>query len=158
MSRIGRLPIAVPGSVQVSVEDRTVTVKGPKGQLSLQVAEPISVSVSDGTIEVSRPDDERRSKQLHGLTRTLVNNMVIGVTQGYRKTLEVVGTGYRVTAKGAGLELALGYSHPVGVDAPEGISFQVETPTKFHINGIDKQGQGREVLRRGHPPQGRKGR
>jgi large subunit ribosomal protein L6 len=139
MSRIGRMPITVPGSVQVSVDGQKVTVKGPKGELDLAVAEPIKVAVDDGTVTVTRPDDERRSRQLHGLTRTLVNNMVIGVTDGYAKTLEVVGTGYRVQAKGNGLELALGFSHPVSYDAPDGISFQVETPTRFRISGIDKQ-------------------
>jgi large subunit ribosomal protein L6 len=139
MSRIGRMPITVPSGVSVGVDGQQVTVKGPKGELSLVVAEPITVEVSDGTVTVSRPDDERRSRQLHGLTRTLVNNMVIGVTQGYSKTLEVVGTGYRVQAKGAGLELALGFSHPVSFPAPDGISFTVETPTRFQVSGIDKQ-------------------
>ena len=139
MSRIGRLPITVPGGVQVAVDGQKVTVKGPRGELSLQAAEPIAVSVDDGQVKVERRNEERRSRQLHGLTRTLVNNMVIGVTEGYTKTLEVVGTGYRVQAKGTGLELALGYSHPVSFPAPDGISFQVETPTRFHISGIDKQ-------------------
>jgi large subunit ribosomal protein L6 len=139
MSRIGRLPVEIPSAVQVTVAGQQVTVKGPKGELSIDVAEPIAVEVADNEVRVARPDDERRSKQLHGLTRTLVNNMVVGVTEGYSKTLEVVGTGYRVQAKGNGLELALGFSHPVNYEAPDGISFQVETPTRFHINGIDKQ-------------------
>lgn len=139
MSRIGRLPITVPGGVQVAVDGQKVTVKGPKGELSLVAAEPIAVKMDDGQVKVERRNDERRSRQLHGLTRTLVNNMVIGVTEGYTKTLEVVGTGYRVQAKGTDLELALGYSHPVSFAAPDGISFQVETPTRFHISGIDKQ-------------------
>jgi large subunit ribosomal protein L6 len=139
MSRIGRLPVEIPSAVQVTVSGQEVMVKGPKGELSLAVSEPIAVEVADNEVRVARPDDERRSKQLHGLTRTLVNNMVVGVTEGYSKTLEVVGTGYRVQAKGNGLELALGYSHPINYEAPDGITFQVETPTRFHINGIDKQ-------------------
>ncbi|MCH9719826.1 MAG: 50S ribosomal protein L6 [Actinomycetia bacterium] len=139
MSRIGRLPVEIPSAVQVTVSGQQVMVKGPKGELSLAVSEPIAVEVADNEVRVARPDDERRSKQLHGLTRTLVNNMVVGVTEGYSKTLEVVGTGYRVQAKGNGLELALGFSHPINYEAPDGITFQVETPTRFHINGIDKQ-------------------
>ena len=139
MSRIGRMPVEIPSAVQVTVSDQQVTVKGPKGELSIDVAEPIAVEVADNEVRVERPDDERRNKQLHGLTRTLVNNMVIGVTEGYSKTLEVVGTGYRVQAKGNGLELALGFSHPVNYEAPDGITFQVESPTRFQINGIDKQ-------------------
>ena len=140
MSRIGRLPITVPAGVQVDISGNVVTVKGPKGQLTHTVAEPIQVSkAEDGTLAVVRPNDERISKQLHGLTRTLVANMVKGVTDGYTKTLEITGTGYRVQAKGQGLEFALGYSHPIVIDAIEGISFQVETPTKLHVSGIDKQ-------------------
>ena len=139
MSRIGRLPVEIPSAVQVTVSGQQVMVKGPKGELSLAVSEPIAVEVADNEVRVARPDDERRSKQLHGLTRTLVNNMVVGVTEGYSKTLEVVGTGYRVQAKGNGLELALGYSHPINYEAPDGITFEVETPARFHINGIDKQ-------------------
>ena len=139
MSRIGRMPVEIPSAVQVTVSDQQVTVKGPKGELSIDVAEPIAVEVADNEVRVERPDDERRNKQLHGLTRTLVSNMVIGVTEGYSKTLEVVGTGYRVQAKGNGLELALGFSHPVNYEAPDGITFQVESPTRFQINGIDKQ-------------------
>ena len=177
MSRIGKLPIPVPAGVDVTIDGQTVTVKGPKGTLSHTVAEPITVEQGeDGDLEVTRPNDERRSRPLHGLTRTLVANMVIGVTEGYAKTLEIVGVGYRVQAKGRDLEFALGYSHPVIVDAPEGITFTVESPTKFRVEGIDKQqvgevaanirklrkpepvqGQGRAVRRRGHPPQGRKG-
>jgi large subunit ribosomal protein L6 len=133
------MPITIPNGVQIKADGQQVTVAGPKGELDLPVAEPITVGVADAEVTVERPDDDRRSKQLHGLTRTLVNNMVIGVTEGFSKTLEVVGTGYRVQAKGGGLELALGYSHPVNFEAPDGISFQVETPTRFHVNGIDKQ-------------------
>jgi large subunit ribosomal protein L6 len=140
MSRIGRLPITVPASVQVTIDGNVVSVKGPKGELSHTVAEPIKVQrAEDGTLEVVRPDDERGSRSLHGLTRTLVSNMVIGVTDGYSKTLEISGTGYRVMAKGQGLEFALGYSHPIIIDPVDGISFTVETPTKFHVAGIDKQ-------------------
>ena len=141
MSRIGKLPVPVPAGVDVTVEDRKVTVKGPKGVLSHSVASPITVDRSDdGALEVKRPDDERQSRALHGLTRTLINNMVVGVTEGYEKKLEIVGVGYRVQAKGpTQLEFALGFSHPVVVDAPEGITFQVEKPTLFSVHGIDKQ-------------------
>ena len=140
MSRIGRLPITVPSGVTVDIAGSTVTVKGPKGQLSHVVAEPISVAkAEDGTLEVTRPNDERMARSLHGLTRTLVANMVVGVTDGYRKDLEISGTGYRVAAKGNDLEFALGYSHPVFIEAPQGITFAVETPTKFSVSGIDKQ-------------------
>jgi large subunit ribosomal protein L6 len=140
MSRIGRLPVAVPSGVDVTIDGRDVIVRGPKGRLSHTVAEPISVAhADDGTIAVTRPDDERESKSLHGLSRTLIANMVTGVTTGYSKTLEIVGTGYRVTARGSDLEFALGFSHPVLVRAPEGISFRVEAPTRFVVEGIDKQ-------------------
>lgn len=141
MSRIGRLPVAVPASVQnVKIEGRTVTVTGPKGELTHEVPAPLSVErAEDGSIVVTRPDEERRNKALHGLTRTLINNIVLGVTEGYTKKLEIVGTGYRVTAKGSDLEFALGFSHPVVVKAPQGITFAVETPTKFSVSGIDKQ-------------------
>jgi large subunit ribosomal protein L6 len=140
MSRIGRLPVVVPSGVDITIEGQQVTVKGPKGTLSHVVAEPITVARGeDGVIDVARPDDERISKSLHGLSRTLIANMVTGVTEGYVKTLEIVGTGYRVVAKGSDLEFALGFSHPVLVPAPEGISFRVEAPTRFAVEGIDKQ-------------------
>jgi len=140
MSRIGRLPIPVPSGVDVSIDGAEVTVKGPKGSLTHTVASPISVAKgSDGVLEVTRPNDERDSRALHGLTRTLVNNMVIGVTQGYSKGLEIVGVGYRVAAKGADLEFALGFSHPVVVVPPEGITFVVDSPTALRVEGIDKQ-------------------
>lgn len=140
MSRIGRLPIPVPTGVKVELAGQGITVTGPKGTLDLSVPEPIRVSQEEqGVLVVSRPNDERRNRSLHGLSRTLVNNMVVGVTSGYRKTLVVSGTGYRVAAKGGGLELQLGYSHPIQVDAPDGIKFVVETPTRFHVEGIDKQ-------------------
>ena len=140
MSRIGRLPVTVPNGVDVAIDGSAVTVKGPKGTLSHTVAAPITVAKSDdGTIAVSRPDDERVSRSLHGLTRTLINNMVVGVTDGYEKKLEIVGTGYRVVPKGSDLEFALGYSHPIVVTPPEGISFTVESATRFSVQGIDKQ-------------------
>ncbi len=140
MSRIGRQPISVPSGVEVSIAGQEVIVKGPKGTLSHTVADPIRIErADDGTLTVTRPDDDRRSRSLHGLSRTLVANMVTGVTQGYTKSLEIVGVGYRVAAKGEALEFALGFSHPVLVEPPEGISFAVETPTKFSVSGIDKQ-------------------
>jgi len=140
MSRIGRLPVPVPTGVDVSIDGQAVTVKGPKGQLQHVVAAPITVARSaEGTVEVKRPNDERQSRSLHGLTRTLIANMVLGVTQGYEKKMEIHGTGYRVVVKGRDLEFALGYSHAVTVKAPEGISFTVENPTRFAVQGIDKQ-------------------
>jgi large subunit ribosomal protein L6 len=140
MSRIGRLPITVPAGVEIDIEGQLVSVKGPKGTLTHTVAEPITVERDDdGTLAVRRPDDERRSRSLHGLSRTLVANMIVGVTQGYEKKMEIYGVGYRVQAKGSDLEFALGYSHPVPVKAPEGITFAVETPTRFSVSGIDKQ-------------------
>ncbi len=140
MSRIGRLPVPVPSGVDVAIENRLVTVTGPKGTLSHTLAEPIVIArADDGNLQLTRPDDERASRSLHGLSRTLVANMVTGVTQGYTKTLEIVGVGYRVQARGSSLEFALGFSHPVHVDPPEGISFVVEAPTRFTVSGIDKQ-------------------
>jgi large subunit ribosomal protein L6 len=140
MSRIGRLPIPVPAGVEVSINGREVTVKGPKGTLSHTIVAPIEIErAEDGTLQVTRPNDERAAKERHGLTRTLVNNMIVGVTDGYSKTLEISGVGYRVQAKGSDLEFALGYSHPITVPAPEGISFRVEAPTRFVVSGIDKQ-------------------
>ena len=140
MSRIGRLPVPVPSGVDVTIDGQLVVVKGPKGELTHTVAEPIQVErAEDGTLQVTRPDDERASRSLHGLSRTLINNMVVGVTQGYSKTLEIVGTGYRVQARGRDLEFALGFSHPVPVPAPDGITFRVEAPTRFVVEGIDKQ-------------------
>jgi large subunit ribosomal protein L6 len=139
MSRIGRLPVPVPSGVEVTIDGSDLTVKGPKGTLSHTIVTPIIVRNDNGTLYVERPDDERDSRSRHGLTRTLVANMVLGVTQGYEKTLEIVGTGYRVAAKGQDLEFALGYSHPIVFPAPEGITFEVESPTKFKVMGIDKQ-------------------
>ena len=144
MSRIGKIPVAVPAGVDVTIEGQDVRVKGPKGELTHTVAEPITISKGDdGTLSIERPNDESRSKALHGLSRTLVNNMVIGVTEGYEKKLEIVGVGYRVISKGpTELEFALGFSHPVIVKAPEGITFAVEKPTAFSVIGIDKQAVG----------------
>jgi large subunit ribosomal protein L6 len=140
MSRIGRLPIPVPSGVDVAIEGQTVNVKGPKGSLSHTVATPITVERDeDGTLKVQRPNDERQNRALHGLSRTLIANMITGVTEGYTKTLEIVGVGYRVQARGSDLEFALGFSHPVPVKAPEGISFAVESPTRLRVTGIDKQ-------------------
>jgi large subunit ribosomal protein L6 len=139
MSRIGRMPVTVPTGVDVTIDGQAVTVQGPKGKLSLEVAQPITVKQDDGVITVSRPSDEGEIRALHGLSRSLIANMVTGVTDGYRKTLEIVGVGYRVQARGQDLEFSLGYSHPVPVPAPEGITFRVETPTRFVVEGIDKQ-------------------
>lgn len=139
MSRIGKNPISVPSGVEVKVDGQDVAVKGPKGELSVTIAVPITVSLEDGVITVARPDEERESRSLHGLSRTLINNMIVGVTDGYSKALEIVGTGYRVLAKGSNLEFALGYSHPIVVEPPEGISFSVDGQTKVAVHGIDKQ-------------------
>jgi large subunit ribosomal protein L6 len=161
MSRIGRKPIPVPAGVEVAIDGQTVRVKGPKGELSHTVPEQITVERSaDGNLAVGRANDERSAKELHGLSRTLVANLVVGVTTGYRKTLEINGTGYRVTAKGQDLELALGFSHPVAVAAPEGITFTVERPTVFHIEGINKQlvGETAARIRKIRPPEPYKGK
>ena len=139
MSRIGKLPVAIPSGVDVAVDGQTVKVKGPKGELQVTVSEPIQVAQTEDGVTVTRPDDERESRSLHGLSRSLINNMVVGVTDGYEKKLEIHGTGYRVQNKGGSLEFALGYSHPITVEAPEGISFNVENPTRFSVQGIDKQ-------------------
>ena len=139
MSRIGRMPVVVPSGVDVTINGREVTVKGPKGSLSMEVATPIEVKQADGVITVTRPSDEGEIRALHGLSRSLIANMVTGVTTGYAKTLEIVGVGYRVQARGKDLEFALGFSHPVLVTPPEGVSFRVETPTRFVVEGINKQ-------------------
>ena len=139
-SRIGKLPVPVPAGVDVKIDGRIITVKGPKGTLSRELPEPVVLDQdSDGAIVLTVPDEERRSRAMHGLSRTLVANMVTGVTAGYTKVLEIVGTGYRVVAKGSDLEFALGFSHPVVIQAPDGITFNVELPTRFSVSGIDKQ-------------------
>ncbi|MBC7632303.1 50S ribosomal protein L6 [Aeromicrobium sp.] len=162
MSRIGKIPVTVPSGVEVTIEGQDVRVKGPKGELAHRLAEPITISrADDGSLSVERPDDERRSKALHGLSRTLISNMVVGVTDGYEKKLEIVGVGYRVLAKGPGaLEFNLGFSHPVPVTAPDGITFTVESPTKFAVHGIDKQvvGEVAATIRKIRKPEPYKGK
>ena len=160
MSRIGRMPITVPSGVDVSIDGSEITVKGPKGTLNHTVVEPIMVANEDGVLVVTRPDDSRDARSRHGLTRTLVANMVAGVTEGYTKELEIVGVGYRVAAKGSDLEFALGFSHPVVVKAPEGISFEVTNPTKFAVKGISKQqvGEVAAKIRKIRPPEPYKGK
>jgi large subunit ribosomal protein L6 len=161
MSRIGRKPISVPAGVEITIDGQTVKVTGPKGELKHTLAEPITAErAEDGTIAVVRPNDERRAKELHGLSRTLVANMIVGVTEGYRKSLEIAGTGYRVQAKGSDLEFALGFSHPVLVQPPAGITFNVERPTLFHVSGIDKQQVGEVAanIRKIRPPEPYKGK
>ena len=161
MSRIGRKPITVPANVELKIDGPQVTVKGPKGELSHTLADPIRIErAEDGSFTVVRPNDERKAKELHGLSRTLISNMVVGVTEGYRKSLEINGTGYRVQQKGTDLEFALGFSHPVVVTAPEGITFTVERPTLFHVSGIDKQQVGEVAanIRKIRPPEPYKGK
>ncbi|MDS1269942.1 50S ribosomal protein L6 [Lipingzhangella sp. LS1_29] len=142
MSRIGRLPIEIPKGVEVTIDGQDVTVKGPKGTLSHSVTEPITVREEDGFLIVDRPDDHPDHRSLHGLERSLIANNVKGVSEGYTRTLEIHGVGYRVQSKGSNLEFSLGYSHPVVMEPPEGISFRVEKPTLLHVDGIDKQAVG----------------
>ena len=160
MSRIGRLPIAVPSGVDVTIDGRTVTVKGPKGTLTRDLHPDMTVSQEDGTIVVTRPTEQKTHKQLHGLTRTLVNNMVVGVTDGYRKGLEITGVGYRAALNGKKLQLNLGYSHPIEIDPPAGISFEVENPTRLAVVGIDKElvGQVAAQVRATRKPEPYKGK
>ena len=139
MSRIGKAPINIPSGVEVSIAGRTVTVKGPKGTLSRDIPGDIVVRKEDNSLLVERPNDERTNRSLHGLSRTLVNNMVVGVTEGFAKELEIVGVGYRAEAQGQNLRLALGFSHPVIVPAPEGISFEIPAQTRVIVKGIDKE-------------------
>jgi len=139
MSRIGRTPVTIPAGVDVTIDGRQVTVKGPRGSLSMEVTSPIEVAQANGTITVTRPNDEGEIRALHGLSRSLIANMVTGVTEGFSKTLEIVGVGYRVQQRGTGLEFSLGFSHPIPVTAPEGITLRVESPTRFMVEGIDKQ-------------------
>ena len=161
MSRIGKRPVPVPAGVEVTIDGQHVSVKGPKGTLSHVISEPITVNrAENGELEIIRPDDERRNRSLHGLTRTLVNNMVVGVTQGFEKKMEIFGVGYRVQQKGSDLEFALGYSHAVPIEAPDDITFAVESPTKFSVSGIDKQrvGQVAAVIHRLRKPDPYKGK
>ena len=160
MSRIGRLPIAVPTAVDVTIDGRTVTVKGPKGTLSRAVHPDMSVRQEEATLVVTRPTEQKAHRQLHGLTRTLINNMVIGVSDGYRKGLEITGVGYRATLNGRKLQLNLGYSHPIEIDPPEGISFEVESPTRLAVVGIDKElvGQMAAKVRSTRKPEPYKGK
>jgi large subunit ribosomal protein L6 len=160
MSRIGRLPVAIPSTVDVTIEGRTLTVKGPKGTLSRTLHPDMTIAKEDGNVLVSRPTEQKMHKQLHGLTRTLVNNMVVGVTDGYRKGLEITGVGYRATLNGKKLTLNLGYSHPVEIDPPEGISFELENPTRLAVVGIDKElvGQIAAQVRASRKPEPYKGK
>ena len=161
MSRIGRLPVPVPAGVDVTIEGNEVTVKGPKGTLSRTIAQPLSVTrQEDGTILVTRPNDERESRSLHGLSRTLINNMVVGVTEGYSKQLEIVGTGYRAAQKGTGVELSVGFSHTVTVEPPEGIDLKVEGNLKIIVSGISKERVGEVAanIRKIRPPEPYKGK
>jgi large subunit ribosomal protein L6 len=160
MSRIGRLPIAVPSGVDVQIDGRRVTVKGPKGELSRELHPDIAVNREDGNLVVTRPTEQKHHKQLHGLTRTLVNNMVVGVTTGYRKGLEITGVGYRAALNGQKLTLNLGYSHPIEIDPPDGISFELETPTRLSVVGIDKElvGQVAAQVRATRKPEPYKGK
>jgi large subunit ribosomal protein L6 len=160
MSRIGRLPITVPSGVDVTIDGRTVTVKGPKGTLTRDLHPDIAVSREDGTIVVTRPTEQKLHRQLHGLTRTLVNNMVVGVTDGYRKGLEITGVGYRAALNGKKLTLNLGYSHPIEIEPPEGIAFEVENPTRLAVVGIDKElvGQVAAQVRATRKPEPYKGK
>lgn len=147
MSRIGKNPIEIPAGVDITINGADVTVKGPKGTLSHVVPEPISAAIDEGKVVVTRPSDDRVARSLHGLTRTLIANMIEGVTKGFSKQLEIAGTGYRVVAKGKDLEFSLGFSHTVFVQAPEGIEFSVESQTKFTVSGIDKQLVGETAAR-----------
>jgi large subunit ribosomal protein L6 len=160
MSRIGRKPIPVPKGVEITIDGQIIKIKGPKGELQHTLSEPIIVEREEGQLVIARPNDERRAKELHGLSRTLVANMIVGVTEGYKKSLEINGTGYRVAAKGSDLEFALGFSHPVVVAPPAGIAFSVERPTLFHVSGIDKQlvGEVAANIRKIRPPEPYKGK
>ena len=160
MSRIGRLPITVPAGVDIQVDGNRVVITGPKGTLERDVAPQLTVVREDGVLRVERPNDSKQSKELHGLTRTLLNNMVIGVTTGYRKGLEITGVGYRAQLVGKKLQLALGYSHPIEIEPPEGIAFEVETPTRLAVTGIDKEAVGlmAAIIRAKRKPEPYKGK
>ncbi|WP_102372539.1 50S ribosomal protein L6 [Enorma phocaeensis] len=160
MSRIGKKPVQIPAGVDVAVDGSHVTVKGPKGQLELDIYSKLSISIEENMLTVSRPDDERETRARHGLTRALIQNMVTGVSEGYTKSLELAGVGYRVQLKGKDLELSLGYSHPVNYAAPEGITFEVPDNTHINVKGIDKQqvGQVAAEIRTKRPPEPYKGK
>ena len=160
MSRIGKMPIAIPSGVDVQIDGSTITVKGPKGELSQEISELMEVSIEDGVLTVSRPNDEKEARSLHGLTRTLINNMVVGVTEGYSKKLELVGVGYRAALKGSDLEIALGYSHPVVVKAVEGITFECPSQTEIIVSGASKEqvGQVAADIRKWRKPEPYKGK
>jgi large subunit ribosomal protein L6 len=160
MSRIGRKPVEIPDGVTVDVKPGHVNVKGPKGELDQDVSSEMKVEMGDGTLTVERPTDRGDHRALHGLTRSLIANMVVGVTEGYEKRLEIQGVGYRAQLRGNGLELSLGYSHPVSVEAPEGIEFEVPQPTEIVVRGIDKQqvGQIAADIRKRRPPEPYKGK
>ena len=161
MSRIGKLPVAIPAGVEVKLEEgNVITVKGPKGTLTRKLADDMNIAIEDGQVTVTRPNDLKRSKSLHGLTRTLINNMVIGVTQGYEKQLEINGVGYRAAASGKKLTLSLGYSHPVEMEDPEGIETVVDGTTKIIVKGIDKEKvvQFAAEIRTKRPPEPYKGK
>ena len=147
MSRVGRLPIAIPSGVNVDISGTHVVVTGPKGTLERDVAPELRVVTDDGQLRVERPGDDKRSRELHGLTRTLINNMVVGVTTGYRRGLEITGVGYRAQLVGAKLQLNLGYSHPIEIEPPNGVAFEVETPTRLAVTGIDKELVGHTAAR-----------
>jgi len=160
VSRIGKQPIPVPAGVEVTIEGTDVTVKGPKGVLSQSFDPDMQITLEDGAVLVRRPTDGRRHRSLHGLTRTLISNMVVGVSEGFRKDMEIVGVGYRAVLKGSDLDLSLGLSHPMVVPAPEGITFEVPAPTKISVIGIDKQrvGQVAAEIRAIRPPEPYKGK
>jgi large subunit ribosomal protein L6 len=161
MSRIGKQPIAIPSGVDVTIADMNVTVKGPKGTLAHTIVGDLSVEREDGTLLVKRADDTRQNRSLHGLTRSLINNMVVGVSEGFSKELEIVGVGYRAAAAGpTAIDLQVGFSHPVHVDAPEGVTFEVPTPTRITVRGFDKQvvGQVAADIRKIRKPEPYKGK
>ncbi len=160
MSRVGKLPITIPSGVDIDVAGSHIKVKGPKGTLERELTPVLSVVTQDDQLRVVRPNEEKRSRELHGLTRTLISNMVVGVTEGYTRKLEIVGVGYRAQLVGKKLQLNLGYSHPIEIDPPEGIAFEVETPTKVAVTGIDKElvGQIAAKVRNTRKPEPYKGK
>lgn len=161
MSRIGKLPINIPGGVTITVgDDNTVNVKGPKGELSEKISPEMQLSMENGVMSVKRPSDQKQHRALHGLSRTLINNMVVGVTEGYQKNLDIVGVGYRAQMQGAKLVLNVGYSHPVEFEPPEGITYEAPAPNRISVKGINKQqvGQLAADIRKVRPPEPYKGK